>query len=351
MSVAQPRIGTNHVITRSGPPSSGTNSTVPPNSNNSTAPSECSNNVSSAFTRIVLAVDENGSRICDNGQTSSNSIRFDITGVSNGTGASLAGFQCNLDKRGFVPCISPSSFFGQLASTQISVSINNLTSTTHTFQARIVNQTGRADPNPPTYKWSVQASSTKRPTMPKTQVCIGGLPCGDWTINANGLIGHLSIQVVNRQGVINGTLNLYTIYGSWDEISKKVTFVELLPNQRILFYSGFLNNLCMNFGSSINANEVTPAPMQSGSATVITPSGPGTIITQRSPVPMATPSQSLAKPASGTSTPGCLALAGSFVPLSAAQVHALRLNPLNATSVPISAQNQSGWIGIYLGAQ
>jgi hypothetical protein len=210
---------------------------TPPKSN------VCTTSVNSTMTVITQALDGEGKIVCNNGSTSSASIRFSLTAKLPGT-ESLAGFECSIDNQTFTRCASPANFFG--LTPDYSTIYPKLVPNTHSFKVRAVLQSGTLDPNPPTFNWTVVASPVRQ-TLPQTARCTGALPCGLWDFNANGLAGVLLIDAVNRLGIVNGSLNSYPINGSWDEVSKRITFTELLHDNRSMNYSGFLNNLCGHY--------------------------------------------------------------------------------------------------------
>jgi hypothetical protein len=92
---------------------------------------------------------------------------------------------------------------------------------------------------------SPQAGLAQEPiTVGRT--CLGGFVCGEWQINVNGLQGILNISSVDEQGKLNGTILGHPIInGTWDQVSKKITFTERittgLNKQPVLYkYEGFL---------------------------------------------------------------------------------------------------------------
>ncbi len=102
----------------------------------------------SGLTVITDAFDGNGNHVCNNGQTSSNSIRFSFIAVTNITGGPLvSNFQCNIDGQGFTTCSSGQTYTG-------------LSVTPHQFVVRSVFQNGNVDPSPPTFTWTVTGTSS-----------------------------------------------------------------------------------------------------------------------------------------------------------------------------------------------
>jgi hypothetical protein len=138
---------------------------------------------------------------------------------------------------------------------------------------------------------------------------VGGLPCGKWAFNANGLAGILDIHDVDKEGAVNGSLNFYPINGSWDGESKRITFLETISRNRSLSYDGFLNNACI-------AGQIGGRP---------------------------------------TNPQECYILAGFFAPTqrpigSNLTKNSQSVNDLLTEPKPGSSDlSKSGWIGIYLG--
>ena len=54
------------------------------------------------------------------------------------------------------------------------------------------------------------------------------LPTGDWSINANGYRGKLSIQSVDGNGNVAGTVYSENIQGFWDDAAKRLTFTRVI---------------------------------------------------------------------------------------------------------------------------
>jgi len=79
--------------------------------------------------------------------------------------------------------------------------------------------------------------------------CIGGLPCGIYAIDSNGLVGYLILRSVDIHGNITGQLNRQNISGTWDPISKKITFSTTFDaggsNLLTHKYTGFYHFLCI----------------------------------------------------------------------------------------------------------
>ena len=65
----------------------------------------------------------------------------------------------------------------------------------------------------------------------------------EWKINANGYEGNLKLTSIDLQGKLHGTVYGNPIFGFWDEVSKKITFMRLCePNDPSTFqiYTGYL---------------------------------------------------------------------------------------------------------------
>lgn len=90
-------------------------------------------------TFITSAVDGNGASVLPGSSTLSTSIRISFTGTDN---VAVAGFQCSIDGHAFSTCVSP-------------VTLNDLTTGTHTFQVRAIDTSNNVDPMPVTFSWTV----------------------------------------------------------------------------------------------------------------------------------------------------------------------------------------------------
>lgn len=69
------------------------------------------------------------------------------------------------------------------------------------------------------------------------------LETGTWQINENGNVSQLVVTGVDVTGNVNGNLAGIPIFGSWDELSQKLTFMlgsPHLPGQAEKLYAGFL---------------------------------------------------------------------------------------------------------------
>jgi hypothetical protein len=94
-------------------------------------------------TSITRAVDGNNAILSltnpSAAATVSKSITITFTGTDN---VGVAGFQCKLDSKPFASCTSPITF-------------SNLAFGTHTFQVRAIDTSGKVDPTPASFTWTV----------------------------------------------------------------------------------------------------------------------------------------------------------------------------------------------------
>jgi hypothetical protein len=68
------------------------------------------------------------------------------------------------------------------------------------------------------------------------------LPTGSWTINGNGVAGTMSIDSVDANGNVKGTVYGDAIQGFWDEPTQKLTFERVAnpPDPSTMqFYVGY----------------------------------------------------------------------------------------------------------------
>ncbi|HEY7777860.1 MAG TPA: Ig-like domain-containing protein, partial [Nitrososphaeraceae archaeon] len=105
---------------------------------------ETSNEIS-PNTTINTAIDGDNNAIVNNGSTTSNSMKFSFSGTDN-EGNSLNKFECSVDGRPFVTCVSTNTV--------------NVANGTHTFSVRSADKSGNTDSTPASYKWTVNTETS-----------------------------------------------------------------------------------------------------------------------------------------------------------------------------------------------
>src|SRR6476659_3650299 len=105
-------------------------------------------------TKIDSAIDGNNIMIASNGSTSSNSMKFSFSGTEGG-GAKANTFECSMDGKAFVTCISTNTV--------------NAASGVHTFSVRSKDDAGNRDSTPASFSWTVGTSTQSPPTQTQTQ--------------------------------------------------------------------------------------------------------------------------------------------------------------------------------------
>src|SRR6476646_3023818 len=105
-------------------------------------------------TTIDSAIDGNNIMIANNGSTSSNSMKFSFSGTDSG-GAKANSFECSMDGKAFVTCISTNTV--------------NAASGVHTFNVRSKDNAGNQDSTPASFRWTVGTSPQTPPTQTHTQ--------------------------------------------------------------------------------------------------------------------------------------------------------------------------------------
>jgi hypothetical protein len=125
-------------------------------------------------TTINSAIDANNNVIANNGSSTSNSMKFAFSGTDN-EGMKIDRFDCSIDGRPFVTCVSTNTV--------------NVAGGTHTFSVRSNDNTGNKDITPASFTWTVD---TTTPT-PTTSL-ISGIDGNNNTISNNGTSKSTSIR-------------------------------------------------------------------------------------------------------------------------------------------------------------
>ncbi len=97
-------------------------------------------------TTINSAIDVNNNVIANNGSTTSNSMKFAFSGTDN-EGMTINHFDCSIDGRPFVTCISTNTV--------------NVAGGTHTFNVRSNDNTGNKDLTPASFTWTVNTINSE----------------------------------------------------------------------------------------------------------------------------------------------------------------------------------------------
>ncbi len=96
-------------------------------------------------TTINTAIDGDNNVIVNNGSTASNSMKFSFSGADN-AGRSINSFECSVDGKPFVTCVSTNTV--------------NVVDGTHTFSVRSVDRDGIKDSTPATYTWTANTETS-----------------------------------------------------------------------------------------------------------------------------------------------------------------------------------------------
>ncbi|HJR85181.1 MAG TPA: Ig-like domain-containing protein, partial [Nitrososphaeraceae archaeon] len=96
-------------------------------------------------TAINTAIDGDNNAIVNNGSTTSNSMKFSFSGTDN-EGSTINRFQCSVDGRPFVTCVSTNTV--------------NVADGTHTFSVRSEDNAGNKDSTPASYRWTVNTETS-----------------------------------------------------------------------------------------------------------------------------------------------------------------------------------------------
>ncbi|MDP9305339.1 MAG: hypothetical protein M3O68_03225, partial [Thermoproteota archaeon] len=96
-------------------------------------------------TTINAAIDGNNNGIANNGSTTSNTIKFSFSG-RDGQGANIYRFECSMDGKPFVTCVSTNT---------VNVGLG-----THTFSVRSVDNAGNKDSTPASFTWTVNSETS-----------------------------------------------------------------------------------------------------------------------------------------------------------------------------------------------
>ncbi|MDW0128406.1 MAG: hypothetical protein QOK87_08540, partial [Nitrososphaeraceae archaeon] len=103
------------------------------------------NNENIPNTIINTAIDGNNNVIVNNGSTTSNSMKFAFSGMDN-MGNTINRFECSIDGRPFVTCISTNTV--------------NVVDGTHTFSVRSEDNAGNKDSTPASYTWTANTETS-----------------------------------------------------------------------------------------------------------------------------------------------------------------------------------------------
>ncbi|HXV88700.1 MAG TPA: Ig-like domain-containing protein, partial [Nitrososphaeraceae archaeon] len=107
--------------------------------------SQNENNENIPNTIINTAIDGNNNVIVNNGSTTSNSMKFAFSGMDN-MGKTINHFECSIDGKPFVTCISTNTV--------------NVVDGTHTFSVRSEDNAGNKDPTPASYTWTANTETS-----------------------------------------------------------------------------------------------------------------------------------------------------------------------------------------------
>src|SRR5438093_911026 len=121
----------------------------------------------SSNTTINSAIDGNNNLIANNGNTTSNSMKFAFSATGN-EGMTINHFDCSIDGRPFVTCVSTNTV--------------NVADGTHTFNVRSNDNTGNKDLTPASFTWTVNTINSE--SSSNTQ--IGSANGGNKTPTVNG---------------------------------------------------------------------------------------------------------------------------------------------------------------------
>jgi hypothetical protein len=124
------------------------------------------------ITIINTAIDGNNNVIVNNGSTTSNSMRFTFSGMDD-MGKTINRFECSIDGKPFVTCISTNTV--------------NVVDGTHTFSVRSEDNAGNKDSTPASYTWTVD-------TTPPTTSITSAVDGNNSTLSNNGKSNSTSIK-------------------------------------------------------------------------------------------------------------------------------------------------------------
>ena len=93
-------------------------------------------------TTINSAIDGNNNGIANNGSTTSDTMKFSFSG-RDGQGANIYRFECSMDGKPFVTCVSTNTV--------------NVGDGTHTFSVRSEDSAGNKDSTPASFTWTVNS--------------------------------------------------------------------------------------------------------------------------------------------------------------------------------------------------
>src|SRR4026208_1060223 len=96
-------------------------------------------------TTINAAIDGNNNGIANNGSTTSNTMKFSFSGRDS-QGANIYRFECSMDGKLFVTCVSTNTV--------------NVGRGTHTFSVRSEDNTGNKDSTPSSFTWTVNSETS-----------------------------------------------------------------------------------------------------------------------------------------------------------------------------------------------
>src|SRR3989337_2392593 len=102
------------------------------------------NNENSPNTTINTAIDGDNNAIVNNGSTTSNSMKFSFSGTDN-EGKILNQFECSVDGKPFVTCVSTNTV--------------NVIDGTHTFSVLSLDNAGNKDSTPASFTWTVDTTA------------------------------------------------------------------------------------------------------------------------------------------------------------------------------------------------
>src|SRR6187397_1632978 len=96
-------------------------------------------------TTINAAIDGNNNGIANNGSTTSDTMKFSFSG-RDGQGANIYRFECSMDAKPFVTCVSTNTV--------------NVGDGTHTFSVRSEDSAGNKDSTPSSFTWTVNSETS-----------------------------------------------------------------------------------------------------------------------------------------------------------------------------------------------
>ncbi|HXW11243.1 MAG TPA: hypothetical protein VD694_00675, partial [Nitrososphaeraceae archaeon] len=104
-----------------------------------------SSNENTPNTTINTAIDGDNNVIVNNGSTASNSMKFSFSGMDD-EGKSINRFECSVDGKPFVTCVSTNTV--------------NVIDGTHTFSVRSEDNAGNKDLTPASYTWTANTETS-----------------------------------------------------------------------------------------------------------------------------------------------------------------------------------------------